>query len=130
MESMVSKVAYLNGLIDGMDIDKTTKEGRAISEIASILKTMAEEIDLLRENQNEMEDYVDAIDEDLSNLEEDIYDDEECEEDDLGSYINLQCPHCEETVYIDRDICRCNEKITCPNCHKEVLLDCCKEKEK
>jgi hypothetical protein len=44
MDTLVSRVAYLNGLIEGMDIDKTSKEGKAISEIASILKEMAQVI--------------------------------------------------------------------------------------
>lgn len=127
----MSRVSYLEGLIEGMDIDKTTKEGRAISEIVIILKDMASEIELLKEAQEEIEDYVDNIDEDLSNLEKEIYNDDEyeedCEEDDCGNYINLQCPHCNETVYIDSDICRCNEEITCPNCHNEIELECCKE---
>lgn len=135
MESIMSKVAYLNGLVDGMEIDKSTKEGRAISQIAVILKDMAAEIQFLKETQEELEDYVDTIDEDLSNLEEDIYDEEEFEdcddcEDDYENYINLECPNCNETVYIDSDICRCNEEITCPNCHKEISLDCCKEDNK
>lgn len=126
MESMTSRVAYLNGLIEGMGVDKTSKEGRLISEIASILKDMANEIELLIEAQEEIEDFVDAIDEDLNSLEEDLYDedyDDDCDEDDCDNYISLKCPHCNETVYIDSDICQCNEEITCPNCHKEISLD-------
>lgn len=129
MKSIMSKVSYLNGLIDGMDIDKTTKEGRAITEIADILKNMAEEIQLLKESQKDIEDCVDIIDEDLSYLEELYYDEDDydeyeddCNEEDFENYIDLKCPHCSETVYIDSDICRCNEEITCPNCHEEIVL--------
>lgn len=134
----MSKVAYLNGLIDGLDIDTTTKEGRVISEIAGILKSMAEEIEILKDNQKEIEDYVEVIDEDLSQVEKDLYDDEDdydeenCDydEDDYGNYINIKCPHCNETVYIDSDTCNCNDEITCPNCHKEISLDCCVKENK
>ena len=133
MDSILSRVSYLNGLIDGMEMDKTSKEGRVISEIASILKDMAEEIEFLHEAQEEIEDYVDTIDEDLSAIEEDLYFDEDydddCEEDDFENYINIECPHCSETVYIDSDICTCNEEITCPNCHKEIPLDACCDEE-
>jgi hypothetical protein len=129
MESIFSRVSYLNGLIEGLGIDKTSNEGRVILEMASILKDMAEKIELLQEAQEEIEEYVDVIDEDLSDLEEDLYydeEDEECDcEDDYENYIDLNCPHCNETVYIDSDICQCNEKITCPNCHQEISLNVC-----
>jgi DNA-directed RNA polymerase subunit delta len=132
MESIFSRVSYLNGLIEGLGVDSSSKEGRIILEMASILKDMAKEIQLLQDFQDEMEDYVDAIDEDLSNLEDDLYydeDDEEfdCEDDDLDNYININCPNCNETVYIDSDICSCEEAITCPNCHKEIPIDACCE---
>lgn len=128
MESILSRVSYLNGMIEGMEIDKASKEGKLISEIASILKDMAEEIEYIKENQEEMEEYVDTIDEDLSDLEEEFYYDEDdeddcCGEDDFENYINIECPHCGETVYIDTDICNCNEEISCPNCHEIIPLE-------
>jgi DNA-directed RNA polymerase subunit delta len=132
MESIFSRVSYLNGLIEGLGIDNNSKEGKVLLEMASILTAMAQEIQMLNESQEEMEEYVDAIDEDLNTLEEDLYYDEDDEEsdydeDDFGNYININCPHCDETVYIDSDICRCSEEITCPNCHKEIPLDACSE---
>lgn len=130
MESMVSRVSYLNGLIEGLGIDNTSKEGRVLLEIANILKEMANEIEYVKDMQEEMEEYVDAIDEDLSNVEEDLYDEDDefdYDEDDFDNYININCPHCDETVYIDSEICNCNEKITCPNCHKEIPMDVCSE---
>lgn len=131
MDPILSRVSFLNGMIEGMAIDRTTNEGKLLTEIASILKDMAEEIEFLKEAQNEMEDYVDTIDEDLSDLEEEFYYDEDddyddcCNEDDCENYIDLECPHCGETVYIDTDICNCNEEISCPNCHKEIPIDNC-----
>ncbi|MBL4937918.1 hypothetical protein JK636_19600 [Clostridium sp. YIM B02515] len=132
MDSLLSKVSYLNGLIDGMEIDKTSKEGRIISEMAKILEAMADKIEILEDSQDELEEYIDSIDEDLSAVEEDLYEDDECddcfEDDDYDNYISINCPHCDETVYIDTNICNCNEQITCPNCHKEIPLeDCCED---
>lgn len=134
MEPLLSRVSFLSGMIEGMAIDKATNEGKIITEIASILKDMANEIEFLKEAQNEMEDYVDTIDEDLSDLEEEFYYDEDeddydsYDEDDCENYINIECPHCGETVYIDTDICNCNDEISCPNCHKEIpLVECTQE---
>ncbi|ERI91322.1 hypothetical protein HMPREF1982_03281 [Clostridiales bacterium oral taxon 876 str. F0540] len=132
MDSLLSRVSYLNGLIDGMEIDKTSKEGRIIAEMAKILEEMADRIEILQDSQDELEEYVDSIDEDLSIVEEDLYEDDEyddcCEDDEYDDYVSINCPHCHETVYIDTDICKCSEEITCPNCHEEIPLeDCCEE---
>ncbi|WP_406542256.1 CD1247 N-terminal domain-containing protein [Clostridium ljungdahlii] len=45
MNSIISKVSYLNGLVDGLKIDKSTNEGKMLIEIVNVLKSMAEEID-------------------------------------------------------------------------------------
>jgi predicted RNA-binding Zn-ribbon protein involved in translation (DUF1610 family) len=135
MKSITTRVAYLEGLIAGMEMDKSSKEGRVIVELSSILKDIAEELENIREDQYELEEYVDTLDEDLSNIEEDLYYDEDdedcdcdCEDDEYGNYINFECPNCNETIYIDSDICNNNEEINCPNCHKQISLDCCEEK--
>jgi hypothetical protein len=73
MDYLYEKVAYLNGLIDGMEMDKSTKEGKAISVIAEILEDIIETIDDMDEEQAEMEEYVELMDDDLSILEEDVF---------------------------------------------------------
>lgn len=130
MNNIKSRVSYLQGLIDGLNVESESKEGKVLVQIASILGDMAEEIENLTYAQEETEEYVDAIDEDLGSLEDDFYyEDEDYEdeefEDDCENYISLNCPNCDETVYIDSDICSYNEDITCPNCHSKIALDCC-----
>lgn len=132
MNSIISRVSYLNGLIDGLGITNETKEGKVIAEIASILRTMAEEIEDLQIAQEETDEYIDAIDEDLNNIEEDFYgefdDDDDEMEDCCEDYVDITCPNCNETVYIDSDICEEKDAITCPNCHSNIDLDCdCEE---
>ena len=41
--SMNEKVAYLEGFIEGLDIDQESKEGRAIYAILDVLNEFAEE---------------------------------------------------------------------------------------
>ncbi|AKN34018.1 hypothetical protein Ccar_25560 [Clostridium carboxidivorans P7] len=121
MSDIISKVAYLNGLVDGLEIDTTTKEGKVLNEIINVLKVIAEEVDEISESQKYMEDYIDAIDEDLSILQDDMYDDDyELCEDEGDNFIQLKCSNCGDDVYVDKDIVKQKEKITCPNCHNLI----------
>lgn len=127
MNSIISKVSYLSGLIDGLDIDKNAKEGRVLTEIVTVLKDMAVEISEISESQKVVQEYIDAIDEDLADLQEDFYDDDyELYEDEGDNFTPIECSNCGDTVYIDKDIIAEEEEITCPNCHKKIATkNCC-----
>ena len=38
---LTDKISYLNGLVDGMDLDMTTKEGKVLAQIMEVLQTTA-----------------------------------------------------------------------------------------
>lgn len=126
MNSIISKVSYLSGLVDGLGIDQNTKEGKVLIEIVNVLKDMAQEISEISDSQKDMEEYIDAIDEDLSELQDGIYDDEyELCEDEGNNFIQLKCPNCSDDVYVDKDLLGQREEITCPNCHNKMPLEDC-----
>ena len=77
--SMNEKVAYLEGFIEGLDIDQESKEGRAIYAILDVLNEFAEECEEMKEDIEELEEITDELDEDLGDLEEFIFLDEDCE---------------------------------------------------
>jgi formylmethanofuran dehydrogenase subunit E len=123
VSDIISKVSYLSGLVDGLEINTTTKEGKVLTEIVNVLKVMAEEVDEISGSQKDMEDYIDAMDEDLSSLQDEIYDnDYELFEDEGDNFIQLKCSNCGDDVYVDKDIIKQKEKITCPNCHGVMPL--------
>jgi hypothetical protein len=74
MDFLYEKIAYLNGLLDGMDIEKASKEGKALLLVSEILEDIVSIVEDLDVEQEEMEDYVTAIDEDLSSIENEIFD--------------------------------------------------------
>lgn len=119
METITSRVSYLSGLIEGLSIDKESKEGKIIIEISSILKCMAEEIEDLKNAQGEIEDYVDAIDEDLNVVENEVYGEDE------EDFIDVECPNCGETIYVDADLLDEKDTITCPKCNNNIELNEC-----
>ena len=38
------KIAYIDGLTEGLDLDKTTKEGKILAAVIDLLKVITEEI--------------------------------------------------------------------------------------
>lgn len=126
MSSINSKVSYLSGLIDGLGLEEGSKEGRIIKEIVGILHQISEELEEIKDVQKDMQEYIDVLDEDLSNLEDELYDDDDYE--DIDDFIDMTCDSCGETIYVDSTILQNKESITCPNCHKDIQLNfsnCC-----
>ena len=66
MEEIKSKIAYIKGLAAGLDIDESSKEGRLFNNIIEALDTMADAIDEMQSDYDELFDYTEAIDEDLT----------------------------------------------------------------
>ena len=81
MNSIISRASYLNGLIEGLGITNETKEGKAITELANILKDMAIEVGDLQRAQEEIENFMDDMSDDLCDIEDEVfgYEDDECE---------------------------------------------------
>ncbi|MCR5353432.1 MAG: hypothetical protein K6D98_03925 [Clostridiales bacterium] len=92
------KVSHLMGLIEGMEYDLTTKEGRIIAEIMDILSDMADEIAVINEDVDTLYDYADELDEDLGAVESELYGDCCCDEDD-------ECADCDEYDNCDGENC-------------------------
>ena len=124
------KAAYLNGLFDGYEIDKNTKEGKIISEMLVLLSDMADKINALEADNKELHEYVEELDQDLGAVEEELYfdeddgyygdlnDDEEYDGEDT-EYYEIECPSCgeivcfDDTLEVDELVCpACGEKIT------------------
>ncbi len=122
------KVSYLNGLMDGLDINDSTKEGKVLLQMAEILQEVALSVEDIEEEVSEVVELVDILDEDLTNLEDDFYDyddeDEEDEDDDFSSenYYEVICPTCGDTVCLDEEMIS-EGSINCPNCDELLEFD-------
>ncbi|MGI5958267.1 MAG: CD1247 N-terminal domain-containing protein [Massiliimalia sp.] len=130
---ITERAAYLKGLVEGLDIDKSTKEGKLLNALVDVIDDMASAIADLEDVYDELDEAVDAIDEDLGELEDDFYgaedddecdcdcddccDDDECDccgEDDEDLY-EVTCPNCNDTIYLDEGMLE-EGSIDCPNC--------------
>jgi ribosomal protein S27E len=125
--SLRERVSYLKGLAEGLALDTASREGKLLNQIVSILSDLAEEVDKLREAQQDLQEYVSALDESVGELEEDYYggegEDDEEEDDEEEGYIEVECPKCHEKVYFEEDMLDDDvvTEITCPQCGEVVF---------
>ncbi|MBQ7725932.1 MAG: hypothetical protein IJT66_02190 [Clostridia bacterium] len=119
------KVAYIKGLAEGLSLDDSTKEGKVLAAIIDLLGDITEEICEIEDGCDEMSEQLDAVDEDLSDVEELLYGDD-CDDDccDCGDedVYEIECPSCHDVIYLDEEMLE-KDGMTCPNCGTELEFD-------
>lgn len=118
------KVAYLKGLMEGMKVDTDSNEGKLFAAIVDVLDEIALEIEDLTDEVVELGDGMDVISDDLSDVEDIVYDedDEDDEDDEEEECYATTCPECEEEIYFDDTMLEDGE-IECPNCGAKLEFD-------
>ena len=138
------KAAYLKGLAEGLDFDKTTKEGKLIAalidlagELCEAVEVLDADLDEIVEEVVELREYIEEIDDDLNDVEEfldeevdlDDWDDEDEDEDEdccdgdcdccsgCDDFFEIVCPSCGETICFDESVDP--EDLTCPACNEK-----------
>ncbi len=122
------KVAYLKGLMEGMNLSADSNEGKLFRAIVDVLDEIALEVEDLTDEVMELGDGLDVISDDLSDVEDvlfdeddfDDYDDED--EDDEEECYATTCPECEEEIFFDDSVLE-DGKVECPNCGATLEFD-------
>ncbi len=124
METVQEKLAYLRGLIAGAEFFGKDQMAKNIwNQLLEIIDDLGQEVAELRMAQEDMEDYVDAIDDDLAEIQEDVYGDDLLEMDEDEGWVDLVCPHCgDELEYDDTDLMD-GDTITCSHCGRDVYVE-------
>ena len=123
------KIAYIKGLAEGLGLDEATKEGKVLAAIIDLLGDITDEICDIEEGCEEIIAQIDAVDEDLSLLEDIVYEETEdedcdcdcdcCEDDEV---YEIECPACNDVIYLDADMLE-EEGMVCPNCGTDLEFD-------
>ena len=135
------KMSYLQGMLDGLEIDTTTKEGKLLNQMAELMQFMVESIDDLQSQVDELTELCDILDEDLGGLEEDYYDcdcDDDCDcgccddddfdfdDDDFDfddeELYEVCCPTCGDTIVLNEPMLD-EGSIECPCCGENLEFD-------
>ena len=120
---ITEKVAYLKGLAEGMELDTEKKEGKLLSAIIDVLEMKAD--------QEELYDGLDAVSDDLEDVEDAVFGEDDEDEEDEYEYEEPEededcyattCPTCEETIYFDESVLEDGE-VVCPNCGEKLEFD-------
>lgn len=119
------KSAYLKGLMEGMNLNTESNEGKMIAAIVDLLGDMAKRVTDIEETTIAISDELDEIEEDLDAIEdfimdEDDDDDEDSDEgfefgDEETTIYEAECPSCGEVVDFDEETLE-KGSIVCPNC--------------
>lgn len=141
--TLSEKAAYLKGLMDGLDLNKESAEGKMIAGIVDLLGEMTTSISDLEENAIAVSDELDEIEEDLDAIEEFLMDDEDeddYEDDDDFDFededdededdydedeeviYDVTCPTCGEVLHLDEETIL-QESIHCPKCNELLEFD-------
>ena len=127
MSKLTDRISYLQGLAEGMKLNPDKDSHRLILGILDVLGEVGDSFEALAESHGELSDYVESIDEDLADLEADLYDDDnenvaDKEEDgEFESTIEYECPHCGAMITIDPDDVDFDEETKCPQCGKDLF---------
>ena len=120
--TITEKTAYLKGLLEGMEIDQSTKEGKLLAAIVETLDDIAlsvadlddevgainDEMDMLEEAVDAMDEALDDVEDALDAIDEDLY--------------QLTCPTCEEEIIVDEDVLA-KGSMKCPACGEDLEFD-------
>ena len=131
--TLTEKAAYIKGLADGLDFDKTTPEGKLIAALLDLTSELCDAIDEIDEDLCTLNDYIEEIDEDLGAVEEYLLDeleDDDCDCCDCSDDCDYDCDDCECL-----DCCDCDDddedydededyyEVVCPGCGETICFD-------
>ena len=123
------KSAYLKGLMDGLNLDTTTAEGKLIESIVDLLGDVTKKLTDVEDTTIAISDELDEIEEDLDAIEDfimdeedDYYDDEDEDFDDEGfdfgdedtTIYEVECA-CGNIIDFDEEVLE-QGSIICENC--------------
>jgi phage FluMu protein Com len=141
VEDLRKKIAYLQGLAEGLKMNEGEDEARIIKQLIDVVADLVDQVDDLQAAQEDMEDYLDSIDEEIYGEEEDDDqieefgpgddEDDEAEDDDEGvfdddiDYVEVECPKCKDIICFEAGIVDDEDviEVTCPNCNEVVYVN-------
>lgn len=118
MSELKEKVAYLRGMANGLNLSDGNDQGKMINALIDVLNDFADEFDRLESMHISMQEQVNVIDEDLGDLEDEIYENEFDDD-----FIEVACPHCEKDITFVEDEIDNKEEVECPFCHKTFEIE-------
>lgn len=120
--NLSEKAAFIKGLLEGMNFDTTTNEGKLLKHIIDLLEDVSISISDLEDETARLNDYIEELDSDLAEVEEEVYGDYGC---DCGcDDEEWDCDCCDDDCDCCDDDCDCD--CDCEDCkdgeNKDILF--------
>lgn len=132
---LTEKAAYLKGLMEGLSIDGSTKEGKVLLALRDVIDEICETVDTIDADVDDIVEFCSNIDEDLSDVENTVFGDDECDCDcddcdcedcdcdcDDDCAYEVVCPTCGDTIELN-DLMLEDGSVECPNCGELLEFD-------
>lgn len=113
---LTEKMSYLKGFIDALDIQKDTKEWKVIEQMTSVMDEMVVYIEDLQNQVDELSELCENLDEDLGEVEQELFSTDGLDDDDLDDYDDDDL---NEGFEDDNQL----YETTCPTCGRTIILD-------
>lgn len=111
-----AKAAYIRGLMNGLDFDPTSKNGKIISAMMDLLEEMAATVTEHDDALDQVYDELDEMDENLDDLVSGLFGSDEDEDDEDGeTEYEVTCPNCGVVSAVDEETLMTGS-LVCPNC--------------
>ncbi len=134
MSKLTDRISFLKGMAAGMKLNMDKDSNKLMLEMLTVMGEMAEEMAAMAEKHNDLNEYVESIDDDLAELEETLFgeeDGEELDEDMSGDededgiaeddLILYACPHCGHELEFRASDVDFDEDYLCPVCSKPIF---------
>ena len=123
------KVAYIQGLYDGLGLDgEKSGEARILSELLDVMKEVGQRLDGVDTILDSFDEELDALGDSVADLEDAVFDDEDEEDaefedyDDLDEdFFEIPCPTCGEDLVVDDEALAAGV-VDCPACGGKFAL--------
>ena len=136
--NLTERISYIKGLAEGLSLDESKPEVKVINAILELLDEMAYSVADMEELYDELSAQVDEIDQDLADVESDVYDDCDCDcdddcdcdcdcdcddfDDEDCPFYEVTCGACNQQINVSEDVLLEGE-IECPNCGELLEFD-------
>ena len=134
MSKLTDRISYLKGMAAGMKLNMDKDSNKLMLEMLTVMGEMAEEMAAMTEAHNDLNEYVESIDDDLADLEVTLFGEEAGEideemaaedddEDEFGDddLIVYACPHCGHEIEFHASDVDFDEDYLCPECQKPIF---------
>ena len=123
------KVAYIQGLYDGLGLDgEKSGEARILSELLDVLREVGLQLDGMDSAMDQFDEELDTLEGTVAELEEAVFDDEDEDDADFEDpddtdedFFEIPCPGCGEDLIVDDEVLAAGV-VDCPVCGGKFAL--------